>query len=76
MTPAMSPIEKQALAAYDADDRHIPDSDLDNEQPITLYVRTTVGEIRRIRRFAADLALGARAAAKREEAQRAYEDSL
>jgi hypothetical protein len=72
----MSPIERQALAAYDAEDRHIPDSDLDNEQPITLHVRTTLGEIRRIRRYAADLEAGARAVAKREAAERDYDANL
>ena len=44
-------IDAQVLAAYGAQDREIPDSDLDNEQPITLSVRTTLGEVRRIRRL-------------------------
>lgn len=69
-------IEKQALAAYDASDRHIPDSDLDDEQPITLEVRTTLGEVRRIRRTHAMIAHGSRLAAERDEAIRQYEDNL
>lgn len=52
-------IERQTLAAYEAADRHIPDSDLDDEQPITLSVRTTLGEVRRIRRCQADRERGA-----------------
>lgn len=69
-------IEKQVLAAYDASDRHIPDSDLDDEQPITLEVRTTLGEVRRMRRTHAMIAQGARLRAERDEAERQYEDSL
>lgn len=53
-------IERQALAAYEASDRKIPDSDLDNEQPITLHVRTTLGEIRRIRMAELTRSRGAR----------------
>lgn len=69
-------IEKQILSAYDAEDRHIPDSDLDNEQPITLIVRTTLGEVRRIRRHHAMIETGARLAAEEELARIAYENSL
>lgn len=47
----MTDIERQTLAAYAAVDRHIPDSDLDDEQPLQLLVRTTLGEIRRIKRL-------------------------
>lgn len=46
----MSPIDRAALIAYADAKREIPDSDLDNEQPITLIIRTTLGEIRRLRR--------------------------
>ena len=28
----------------------IPDSDLDNEQPVTLHVRTTLGDLRKLAR--------------------------
>lgn len=69
-------IEHQTLAAYDASDRHIPDSDLDDEQPITLEIRTTLGEVRRIRRTHAMIEHGARLAVEREVAIRDYEDSL
>lgn len=69
-------IELQALAAYDASDRHIPDSDLDDEQPITLLVSTTLGEVRRIRRMHAMIARGAELVAEDERARIAYEDSL
>lgn len=47
----MTAIERQALAAYKAMDRDIPDSDLDDEQPLAILVRTTLGEIRRIQRL-------------------------
>jgi hypothetical protein len=69
-------IEQQALAAYDASDRHIPDSDLDDEQPITLTVRTTLGEVRRIRRTHAMIARGAELVAEDERARITYEDNL
>lgn len=69
-------IERQTLAAYDASDRHIPDSDLDDEQPITLLVSTTLGEVRRIRRTHAMIARGAELVAEDERARIAYEDSL
>ena len=69
-------IERQALAAYDASDRHIPDSDLDDEQPITLMVSTTLGEVRRIRRTHAMIAEGARLCAEDDRARMEYEDNL
>lgn len=69
-------IEQQTLAAYDASDRHIPDSDLDDEQPITLTVRTTLGEVRRIRRTHAMIARGAELVAADERARITYEDNL
>ena len=53
-------IERQTLAAYEAADRHIPDSDLGDEQPLTLSVRTTLGEVRRIYRCQAMRERGAR----------------
>lgn len=69
-------IERQALAAYDASDRHIPDSDLDDEQPITLLVSTMLGEVRRMRRTHAMIARGAEIAAEEDLARMAYEDTL
>lgn len=69
-------IEAQALAAYKADDRAIPDSDLDDEQPLTLHVRTTLGEVRRIWRLKGMLERAAADAAKREKAERDYDASL
>lgn len=69
-------IEVQTLAAYDASDRHIPDSDLDDEQPITLLVSTTLGEVRRIRRTHAMIARGAELAAEDERARASYEEGL
>lgn len=47
----MSPTDRAALIAYADAKREIPDSDLDNEQPITLTIRTTLGEIRRLQRI-------------------------
>ena len=76
MTLPIPEIEKQVLAAYAAEDRDIPDSDLDNEQPICLMVRTTLGEVRRIRRHHAMIEDGARRAAEEDRARIAYEDSL
>lgn len=42
--------EQLILNAYRLADRDIPDSDLDDEQPISLNVRMTLGDVRRIRR--------------------------
>lgn len=39
----------RVLAAYANDRDEIPDSDLDNEQPITLQLRCTLGDIRNAR---------------------------
>lgn len=41
--------EQLILDAYRLADRDIPDSDLDDEQPISLNVRMTLGDVRRIR---------------------------
>jgi hypothetical protein len=40
------PIPRKLIAAYDEQRDAIPDSDLDNEQPITLTVHLTIGDIR------------------------------
>ena len=69
-------IELQALAAYDAEGRDIPDSDLDDEQPICLMVSTTRGEVRRIRRTHAMIARGKELAAETDRARKEYEDNL
>lgn len=47
-TPAVTVIQK-VLAAYGSQRDDINDSDLDNEQPISLNVRLTLGEIRNAR---------------------------
>jgi hypothetical protein len=66
-------IHRQVIAAYEAGDRDIPDSDLDDEQPITLLVRTTLGEVRRIRRLGLMLDRGARASEREDIARREQE---
>lgn len=44
-------IEDVRKAYAERDKTHaIPDSDLDDEQPITLYVRTTLGDMRKLQR--------------------------
>jgi hypothetical protein len=48
MTPAVQVLQK-ILAAYGNQRDPIGDSDLDNEQPISLHVHITLGEIRRVR---------------------------
>jgi hypothetical protein len=69
-------LAQQVMIAYEAADRHIPDSDLDDEQPLTLDVRLTLGDIRRVRRWLADVERGGQLAAEREKAIREHEDSL
>lgn len=48
MTPAVEVLQK-VLAAYGSQRDPINDSDLDNEQPITLTVYLNLGELRRAR---------------------------
>jgi hypothetical protein len=48
MTPAVALLQK-VLAAYGSQRDPINDSDLDNEQPISLTVYCTLGELRRAR---------------------------
>lgn len=48
MTPAVNVLQK-VLAAYGSQRDPINDSDLDNEQPITLTVYMTLGDLRRMR---------------------------
>jgi hypothetical protein len=48
MTPAVAVLQK-VLAAYSSQRDPINDSDLDNEQPITLTVYLSLGELRRAR---------------------------
>lgn len=76
LEPGQHEIDVQVLAAYDASDRHIPDSDLDDEQPITLMVRTTLGEVRRIRRLAYVLRNAAKASAAENDARAKYDETL
>lgn len=73
---AMQKLAEQVLASYNASDRHIPDSDLDNEQPITLHVRTTLGDIRSARSLLAMIARGAEASKADAAAREAYDASL
>ena len=72
----ISAIERQTLAAYEAADRRIPDSDLDDEQPITLQVMTTLGEVRRIRRSQAMRERGGRAVERDLLARKEYDANL
>jgi hypothetical protein len=51
-------LAQKVMAAYNAADRHIPDSDLDDEQPLTLDVHLTLGDIRRTRRALAEIERG------------------
>lgn len=44
-------IEEIILNAYDKADRAIGDSDLDDEQPLSLNIRLTLGDIRSLRRW-------------------------
>lgn len=53
-------IERQTLAAYEAIERHLPDSDLDDAQPLTLLVKTTLKEVRRIYRAKSERERGER----------------
>lgn len=48
MTPAVAVLQK-VLAAYGSQRNQISDSDLDNEQPISLSVYLTLGEVRQVR---------------------------
>lgn len=48
MTPAVNVLQK-VLAAYGNQRDPINDSDLDNEQPISLHVYMTLGELRQVR---------------------------
>ena len=48
---ALENIARLVVASYNSTDRHIPDSDLDDEQPLTLDVRMTLGDVRRVRRL-------------------------
>ena len=48
MTPTVAVLQK-VLAAYGSQRDPINDSDLDNEQPISLQVYLTLGEVRRVR---------------------------
>lgn len=46
----MEPIKRHVLKAYVEQRAPLPDSDLDNEQPVTLHVRTTLGDLRKLQR--------------------------
>lgn len=48
MTPAMNVLQK-VLTAYKDQRDPVNDSDLDNEQPISLSVRMTLGDFRKMR---------------------------
>ena len=69
-------LAEQVLAAYDATDRHIGDSDLDDEQPISLHVRTTLGDIRLFRSALAMRARGEKLVAAELKAREDYDNSL
>lgn len=46
----MTRVERQVLITYLDSRDHIADSDLDNEQTITLHVTTTLGDMRKLHR--------------------------
>jgi hypothetical protein len=48
-------VVQRVLAAYGSQRDRIEDSDLDDEQPITLNIYLTLGDIRMARRFVAAL---------------------
>lgn len=72
----MLPAEKLILDAYKAADRDIPDSDLDDEQPISLFVRMTLGDLRAIRRNVAMRERGAAGVAADLKARADYDANL
>lgn len=69
-------LAEQVLAAYASTDRHIGDSDLDDEQPVSLNVRTTLGDIRFFRRVMAMRKRGAERVAAELKAREDYDASL
>jgi hypothetical protein len=69
-------IERQTLAAYEAIERNIPDSDLDDAQPLTLLVKTTLGEVRRIYRANTERERGARGVERDLLAREDYDANL
>lgn len=73
---AIQRLAEQVLATYDSTDRHIPDSDLDGEQPITLHVRTTLGDVRRARSLLAMIARGKMHVAADMKAREDYDANL
>ncbi len=48
MSRDLSIIERTVLRAYETDREPIGDSDLDDDQPVTLLIRTTLGDLRRL----------------------------
>lgn len=72
----MLPPEKLILDAYKAAERDIPDSDLDDEQPISLLVRMTLGELREIRRAVAARDRGATGVAADLKAREEYDAGI
>lgn len=72
----MLTLEKQLLAAYDASDRNIPDSDLDDEQPISITIRTTLGDVRSARRRIAMVERGAKLVEADLKARDEYDANL
>lgn len=69
-------IARLVLACYDSTDRHIPDSDLDNEQPISLNVRMKLGDIRKLRAAIATIDRGAELMAADMKRRREYDETL
>lgn len=67
---------RKLLVAYDASDRDIPDSDLDDEQPLSLYVRLTLGDIRALRRALAMIDRGGELVAADLKRRAEYDASL
>lgn len=69
-------IARLVLAVYDSTDRHISDSDLDNEQPISLHVRMKLGDIRKLRASIAMIDRGAELVADDMKRRREYDETI
>lgn len=72
----MLKLAEQVIAAYDATDNHIGDSDLDDEQPISILVRATLGDLRRARREHCAIKRGEKLVAADLKAREDYDETL
>jgi hypothetical protein len=69
-------IARMVLVCYDSTDRHIGDSDLDNDQPIALTFRCKLGDIRKLRRSIAMIDRSAEQLAADLKVRREYNNKL